>query len=44
MGTDVTLAELREYYDAVIIATGARCRRPLDIPGADLPECYGAAA
>lgn len=43
VGTDVTLAELREYYDAVIIATGADADAPLDIPGADLPECYGAA-
>jgi ferredoxin--NADP+ reductase len=43
IGTDVTLDELRAYYDAVIIATGANADAPLDVPGADLPECYGAA-
>lgn len=43
IGTDITLAELRQYYDAVIIATGADADAPLDIPGIDLPESYGAA-
>lgn len=43
VGEDVTLAELREYYDAVIIATGADADAPLEIPGIDLPESYGAA-
>ena len=43
VGTDITLAELREYYDAVIIATGADADAPLNIPGIDLPESYGAA-
>lgn len=43
VGSDVTLAELHEYYDAIIIATGALTDAPLDIPGTDLPGCYGAA-
>ena len=43
IGTDVTLAELHEYYDAVIVATGADADAPLDIPGIDLPGSYGAA-
>ena len=43
IGTDITLDELREYYDAVIIATGADADADLDIPGVDLPESYGAA-
>lgn len=42
-GTDISLAELRRHYDAVIFATGARNDRPLDIPGIDLPGSYGAA-
>ncbi len=43
IGTDVTLSELHEYYDAVIIATGADADAPLEIPGADLEGSYGAA-
>lgn len=42
-GTDLTLADLRRHYDAVIFSTGARADRPLDIPGIDLPGSYGAA-
>lgn len=42
-GTDVKLSDLRRHYDAVIFSTGARADRPLDIPGIDLPGCYGAA-
>lgn len=42
-GTDISLAELRRHYDAVIFATGARNDRPLNIPGIDLPGSYGAA-
>ena len=37
------MAELREYYDAVVVATGANADAPLDIPGVGLPGCYGAA-
>ena len=42
-GEDVHLDELREHYDAVIFSTGAMSDRPLNIPGIDLPESYGAA-
>ncbi len=44
VGTDVSIAELQEYYDAVVIATGAPQDRLLDIPGADLPGVIGSAA
>ncbi|MGP2495870.1 FAD-dependent oxidoreductase [Schaalia turicensis] len=43
IGRDVTIDDLREHYDAVIIATGADRDAPLNIPGVDLPESYGAA-
>src|SRR5258708_12601243 len=36
IGKDVTLAELRRLYDAVVIATGAPRDRLLDVPGEDL--------
>jgi ferredoxin--NADP+ reductase len=42
-GTDIKLEELREFYDAVIFATGASADRALDIPGVDLDGSYGAA-
>ncbi|TDE88024.1 pyridine nucleotide-disulfide oxidoreductase [Occultella glacieicola] len=42
-GTDVDLAELREYYDAVIFSTGAIKDADLPIPGIDLDGSYGAA-
>ncbi len=42
-GTDLTLADLREHYDAVIFATGAIKDADLDIPGIDLEGSYGAA-
>ena len=44
VGRDVTIAELLELYDAVILATGAPHDRPLDIPGDDLPGVVGSAA
>jgi ferredoxin--NADP+ reductase len=40
IGRDMTLAELREIYDAVVIATGASQDRRLGIPGEDLPGVY----
>ena len=43
VGTDLTLADLRRHYDAVIIATGAIRDAALPIPGIDLPGSYGAA-
>lgn len=40
IGRDISLAELREIYDAVIIATGAAQDRRLGVPGEDLPGVY----
>ncbi|MGE4012307.1 MAG: FAD-dependent oxidoreductase [Alphaproteobacteria bacterium] len=40
IGRDLSLAELREIYDAVIIATGAAQDRKLGIPGEGLPGVY----
>ncbi|NYI94008.1 ferredoxin--NADP+ reductase [Streptomonospora nanhaiensis] len=42
-GRDLKLEDLRRHYDAVVFATGSDRDRPLDIPGADLPGCHGAA-
>jgi ferredoxin--NADP+ reductase len=42
-GTDIKLDELREFYDAVIFATGAMLDRALPIPGIELAGSYGAA-
>ncbi|TIC88834.1 pyridine nucleotide-disulfide oxidoreductase [Nocardioides sp. GY 10113] len=42
-GVDVKLEELREFYDAVIVATGAMADRDLGIPGEDLDGSHGAA-
>lgn len=44
VGTDVSIAELQELYDAVVLATGAPNDRSLDIPGADLFGVTGSAA
>ncbi|MCQ4627361.1 FAD-dependent oxidoreductase [Corynebacterium sp. CCUG 65737] len=43
VGTDITVEELQEYYDAVIFATGAVADRDLNIPGAELDGHHGAA-
>jgi len=43
VGRDVTLDELRECYDAVILAVGAPLDRTLDIPGGERKGVYGAA-
>jgi len=43
VGRDITIDDLRAHYDAIILSTGADRDAPLDIPGADLPESYGAA-
>ena len=42
-GADLNLEELRDFYDAIIFATGARRDRELSIPGIDLDGSYGAA-
>jgi len=44
IGEDVTIAELQELYDAVILATGAPRDRALGIPGEDLDNVFGSAA
>ncbi|HEX8579143.1 MAG TPA: FAD-dependent oxidoreductase, partial [Allosphingosinicella sp.] len=44
VGGDVSIAELRDFYDAVILATGAPDDRPLDIPGSELSGVIGSAA
>ncbi|OJV60408.1 MAG: pyridine nucleotide-disulfide oxidoreductase [Cellulomonas sp. 73-145] len=42
-GTDLTLDDLRQHYDAVIFATGAIRDAGLRVPGVDLVGSYGAA-
>ncbi|HLF23206.1 MAG TPA: NADP oxidoreductase, partial [Burkholderiales bacterium] len=42
VGRDVSVAELRGYYDAVVFANGAQTDRRLGIPGEDLPGSYTA--
>ncbi|MFD3587742.1 FAD-dependent oxidoreductase [Streptomyces sp. NPDC058683] len=37
VGTDITFDELRQRYDAVVVACGASADRRLSIPGEDLP-------
>lgn len=44
VGQDISIAELQNHYDAVILATGAPNDRPLEIPGHDLPGVIGSAA
>ncbi|KJL42252.1 MULTISPECIES: FAD-dependent oxidoreductase [Microbacterium] len=43
VGRDISIDELQERYDAVILATGAIRDAALDIPGIDLEGSYGAA-
>lgn len=42
-GTDVTLADLKRHYHAVVFATGAARDASLSIPGRDLEGSFGAA-
>ncbi len=42
-GRDITLADLKKHYNAVIFSTGASKDAALDIPGFDLPGSFGAA-
>jgi ferredoxin--NADP+ reductase len=41
-GKDVTLEELRRFYDAILYTVGAPSDRPLGIPGEDLPGSMSA--
>ncbi|MGS0686180.1 FAD-dependent oxidoreductase [Nakamurella sp. GG22] len=43
VGVDLKLDELRQFYDAIIFATGAERDRSMGIPGEDLKRSYGAA-
>lgn len=43
IGTDITVAQLAEVYDAVIIATGSSIGKKLGIPGEDLYGSISAA-
>ncbi|MDR0592478.1 MAG: FAD-dependent oxidoreductase [Bifidobacteriaceae bacterium] len=43
VGSDVTLDELRQRYDAILLATGALRDADLDIEGIDLEGSFGAA-
>lgn len=44
VGKDISIDELLDLYDAVVLATGAPHDRPLETPGADLHGVYGSAA
>lgn len=44
VGDDVSIGELQERYDAVVLATGAPHDRKLEIPGSDLDGVIGSAA
>lgn len=44
VGKDISVAELRGLYDAVVLATGAPRDRPLDLPGDNLRNVFGSAA
>lgn len=43
VGVDITIAELRQFYDAIIVATGAERDRLIDLPGVQLAGSHGAA-
>jgi NADPH-dependent glutamate synthase beta subunit-like oxidoreductase len=43
VGRDISISELLELYDTVILATGAPHDRKLGIPGEDLPGVVGSA-
>ncbi|MEG3123091.1 FAD-dependent oxidoreductase [Sphingomonas sp. GB1N7] len=43
-GQDISIAELGDLYDAVVLATGAPADRRLGVPGDDLPGVIGSAA
>lgn len=44
VGQDVSVAELQELYDAVVLATGAPHDRKMGLPGEDLANVFGSAA
>lgn len=44
VGGDVSIAELRQRYDAVVVATGAQSSRRMGVPGEDLDGVTSATA
>ena len=42
VGRDISVEELRDYYDAIVFATGATADQSMGIPGEDLHGNYGA--
>ncbi len=44
LGNDLSLDDLREMYDAVVLATGLGADRQLGVPGDDLPGVCGSGA
>ena len=44
VGTDISLQQLENDYDAVFMGMGAQSGRPLPIPGAEAPNCVTAMA
>lgn len=44
IGEEVSIAELQQLYDAVVLATGAPHDKPLGLPGEDLGNVFGSAA
>jgi len=43
LGTDISIEQLKDIYDAVVIATGSAIGKKLGIPGEDLPGSISAA-
>ena len=43
LGTDISIEQLKEMYDAVVIATGSAVGKKLGIPGENLPGSISAA-
>jgi NADPH-dependent glutamate synthase beta subunit-like oxidoreductase/Pyruvate/2-oxoacid:ferredoxin oxidoreductase delta subunit len=44
IGSDVTMAQIREQFDAVFLGLGAQAGRALPVEGADAPNCVTATA
>ena len=44
VGKDISVAELQELYDAVVLATGAPHDKKVGLPGEDLGNVFGSAA
>ena len=42
VGKDISMEEMRRFYDAIVFANGAQTDRRLGVPGEDLPGSYTA--